>query len=191
MCKKIFITLSLLIFSLFIASFDCTEHIEIEVDAIDEQFTYSIESTRIDYTSEILDNIPEPTYDISENDVIILAKLMYGECRGVEDDNKKAAVCWVVLNRLDNGGYGNSIEEVVTFKNQFTGYRKSNPVCESLYELAYDVLYNYMLEKDGFEGCYRVIPSDYLWFYGVNNENVFRNSYKGGTVWDWSYPKFY
>ena len=29
-------------------------------------------------------------YDISENDVIILAKLMYGECRGVEDDNKKA-----------------------------------------------------------------------------------------------------
>jgi len=141
--------------------------------------------------SEPLNPIPEPTYAIDEDDIIILAKLMYGECRGIPDSDRKAAVCWVALNRVDATGYGNNLYDVVVSSGHFTGYKDSNPVWDNLYWLAKDVLYHYYAEKDGYSGCRRVIPKDYLWFYGNGRENVFRNSYKGGAVWDWSYEKFY
>ena len=122
---------------------------------------------------------------ITERDIVLCAKLVWGEARGVKSKAEKAAVIWCVLNRLD-AGYASTIEKVITARGQFTGYRKSNPVTDELYELAKDVLTRYYLEKDGVQDAGRTLPSDYLWFTGYKGRNRFRNKYRGGKYWDWS-----
>lgn len=154
------------------------------VDAEESCIEYNYSDTL--HISDPLVAIEEPEFEISERDIIILAKLMYGECRGISDNNMKAAVCWVALNRLDHSGYGNTLEDVVIRSGHFSGYKESNPVWDNLYELAKDVMYNYYWEKAGWQGSWRVIPEDYLWFHGNGEINIFRNAYRGGQVWDWS-----
>ena len=130
----------------------------------------------------------------SDEDAIALAKLAWGEARGVPDlkihgrvistRTQQAAVMWTVLNRFD-AGYEESILEVITAKNQFHGYSEEHPVEEELLELAYDVLGRWNAEKHG-ETVARELPSGYLWFRGDGVWNHFRNAYKNGNEWDWS-----
>lgn len=62
-----------------------------------------------------------------EEDIEMLAKLIWGEARGVESITEKAAVAWCVLNRVDAKGYPNSIEAVITQPHQFVGYDEDYP----------------------------------------------------------------
>ena len=130
----------------------------------------------------------------SDEDAIALAKLTYGEARGVPDlkihgqvistRTQQAAVMWTVLNRFDEG-YEDSIIGVITAKGQFHGYSEEHPVEEELLELAYDVLDRWNAEKHG-ETVARELPSVYLWFHGDGVWNHFRDAYKNGNEWDWS-----
>ena len=130
----------------------------------------------------------------SDEDAIALAKLTWGEARGVPDlkihgrvistRTQQAAVMWTVLNRFDEG-CEESILEVITAKNQFHGYSEKYPVEEELLELAYDVLDRWNAEKHG-ETVVRELPSGYLWFHGDGVRNHFRDAYKNGNKWDWS-----
>lgn len=130
----------------------------------------------------------------SDEDAIALAKLTWGEARGVPDlkihgrvigtKTQQAAVMWTVLNRFD-AGYEESILEVITAKGQFHGYSEEHPVEEELLELAYDVLDRWNAEKHG-ETVVRELPSGYLWFHGDGTWNWFRDAYKNGNKWDWS-----
>ena len=130
----------------------------------------------------------------SDEDAIALAKLAWGEARGVPDlkihgqvistRTQQAAVMWTVLNRFD-AGYEESILEVITAKGQFHGYSEEHPVEEELLELAYDVLDRWNAEKHG-ETVVRELPSEYLWFHGDGIRNHFRDAYKNGNEWDWS-----
>lgn len=119
-------------------------------------------------------------------DAQTLAKLVWGEARGVGSTTEQAAVIWCVLNRLDHGGFGNSIYAVVTAKSQFTGYRSGNPVTTEFYELALDVLFRWEREKQGYENVGRVLPKEYLFFAGSGGRNWFRPAYKSSVRWDWS-----
>ena len=137
---------------------------------------------------------PEPEPEVApqpwtDEEVIVLAKMLWGEARGVSSDTEKAACVWCVLNRVDQG-YG-SILEVVTAPSQFVGYRENNPIDETLWLLCEDVLTRWQREKDGETEVGRVLPPDYLWFSGDSKRNHFRNSYKGGNTWDWSLPSPY
>ena len=130
----------------------------------------------------------------SDEDAIALAKLAWGEARGVPDLKvngrvistraQQAAVMWTVLNRFD-AGYEESILEVITAKGQFHGYSKEHPVEKELLELAYDVLDRWNAERHG-ETVARELPSGYLWFHGDGVRNHFRDAYKNGNEWDWS-----
>jgi hypothetical protein len=122
----------------------------------------------------------------TDDDADMLARMMYGECRGVESDMERAATAWVVLNRVDADGYGDTIKAVVTAKKQFVGYKASNPVWPELRELAIDVLERWEREKDGETDVGRVIPADYYWFTGDGKRNHFRNGFKTKKRWDWS-----
>ena len=122
---------------------------------------------------------------ITERDIVLCARLVWGEARGVKSKAEQAAVIWCVLNRLD-AGYASTIEGVITARGQFTGYRRSNPVTDELYELAKDVLTRYYLEKEGVQNVGRTLPSDYLWFTGYKGRNRFRNGYRNTNYWDWS-----
>lgn len=113
-----------------------------------------------------------------------LAKMVWGEARGCNVE-QKAAVIWCVLNRVD-AGYGD-IVSVITAPWQFSGFSYSNPVTDELYDLSFDVIGRWQAEKDGEENVGRVLPGDYLWFYGNGKENIFRNTYSGNySIWDWS-----
>lgn len=123
-----------------------------------------------------------------ETEAIYLARLLYGEYRG-EDKTQQAAVVWCVLNRADN--WGMDIIEVITAPGQFSGYRASNPVWPELYDMAIDVLTRWTLERKGETGVGRVLPRQYMWFSGNGHVNVYRDAYRGGSVWDWSWESPY
>ena len=129
---------------------------------------------------------PQPWTD---EEVIVLAKMLWGEARGVSSDAEKAACVWCALNRVDHG-YGDIIT-VVTTPKQFVGYQESNPVDDELITLCIDVLTCWYAEKDGQTEGGRVLPSEYLFIFGNGERNHFRTDYKNGTVWDWSLPSPY
>ena len=82
-----------------------------------------VEETEATTTIEIAQEPPAPVcYEVltsptpkeeeypalfSEEDIIAIAKTMWGECRGNPSDMEKAAVAWVILNRYDIRYHGN------------------------------------------------------------------------------------
>ena len=135
---------------------------------------------------EVVTPEPEPAVTPqpwTDEEVIVLAKMLWGEARGVPSETEQAACVWCVLNRVDQG-YG-SILEVVTAPSQFVGYRENNPIDETLWLLSEDVLTRWQREKDGETEVGRVLPPDDMWFSGDGYHNYFRNAYRGGNTWDW------
>ena len=137
---------------------------------------------------------PEPEPEVTpqpwtDEEVIVLAKMLWGEARGVSSDAEKAACVWCALNRVDHG-YSDIIT-VVTTPKQFVGYNEENPVDDGLITLCIDVLTRWYAEREGQVEVGRVLPADYLWFSGDGERNHFRNAYRGGDRWDWSLPSPY
>lgn len=137
------------------------------------------------------EEIEEKTYNIEINpaEAEMLAKLLYGEARGCSFLNQSAVV-WCVLNRVD--AWQMTIEEVITAKNQFVGYKASNPVWDNLLDMAEDVLTRWQMEQQGAtaEEVGRTLPKDYLWFNGDADQfcNIFRNKYDNYSTWNvWTF----
>lgn len=136
----------------------------------------------------------------TDDDAIALAKMLYGEARGVgkletaagvvSGKCQQAAVIWTVLNRYD-AGFADSIKSVVVAPHQYYGYLESNPIDDELLDLAYDVLDRWNNERNGETNVGRVLPSDYMWFHGDGQHNHFRNKYRGGSRWDWTLEDVY
>lgn len=120
----------------------------------------------------------------SDEDAAILAKIIYSEGGSIPSDTEKACLVWCVLNRVD-AGYGDTIAAVATAPAQF-GYRAQNPVRDDLLKISLDVLERWQKEKNGETDVGRVLPKDYMWYCGDGKHNNFRNSYTGGTKWDYS-----
>lgn len=126
--------------------------------------------------------IPEAPL-LCEDEITVLAKLVWGEARGCTT-TEQAAVIWCVLNRVDSdySYYPDDVIGVATQPNQFVGYRESNPVEEKFTDLARDVLTRWKTE--GQEG--RVLPSEYVFFHGDGRHNYFRVNFKNDyNYWDW------
>ena len=128
----------------------------------------------------------------TENEVVMMAKVLYRECRGIPSDTEKACVVWSVCNRVDSDRFnGDTITEVVTAPNQFA-YSYDTPVWDELYELALDVLTRWNSERNGEVSVGRVLPKDYAFYTGDGVHNYFRNKYKGSySIWDYSLPSPY
>ena len=120
---------------------------------------------------------------------IILAKTVWGEANGLPD-TELAAVIWCVLNRVDSPRYPNDIVSVCLQPSQFFGYVESFPVTDHILYLIRDVMYRWNLEKQGETNVGRVLPSNYLYFYGSGGHNHFYTG-SGGGNWDWSLPSPY
>lgn len=133
----------------------------------------------------------EPTPDPDEEDIEMLAKLIWGEARGVESTTEKAAVVWCVLNRVDAKGYPNTIAEVVTQRKQFVGYDADYPATETNKLIAEDVLRRWYAEKTGITNVGRILPKDYIYFTGDGKQNHFTSEWKSDDTWDWSLPSPY
>ena len=119
----------------------------------------------------------EPEYEMyfSEDDVIAMAKMLWGEARGCTRDNQ-IKCAWVVLNRVDDERFPDTILGVVAQPSQFHGYSPNFPVTDELYAVALDVLTRWSMEKQGVT-VERELPNTYLWFTGYNGSNHFREEY--------------
>jgi len=139
------------------------------------------------------EEVKEFTIELNEQDIEILANVLYGEARGIKDKAHQAAVIWCILNRVDNNRFPDTIYEVVSAPNQFYGYNPNRSYTkqtikqlEDCKELARDVMYRYYKEKAGFENVGRTLPDDYYFFYGKNGENHFTKEWrKYDTLWKW------
>ena len=125
---------------------------------------------------------PEPSeapvyYEMyfTEDDVTEVAKMLWGEARGCTRDNQ-IKCAWVVVNRVDDDRFPDTIQGVLEQPSQFHGYSESFPVTDELYSIAFDVLTRWSYEKQVIP-VRRELPSSFLWFTGNGRENIFREEY--------------
>lgn len=124
---------------------------------------------------------PTPTpapYIPDEAEVEMLARLIWGEARGIPSDMHKAAVVWCVLNRVDAEGWPDTVAEVVTQPHQFAGYSPDYPATEEFKAIAADVLIRWEREKREGGEVGRVLPAEYVFFTGDGEVNHFRTEYR-------------
>ena len=101
---------------------------------------------------------------------------------------EQSQVAWCVLNRLDAGGFGDSITDVVTAPRQFV-YSKGTGSASEFDWIVRDVLTRWVGEKKGDstpETSGRTLPPECLYFWGDGKHNHFRDKWKNGTEYDGS-----
>ena len=123
-------------------------------------------------------------------EIEMIAKVLYREARGITDKAQVAAVGWCILNRVDSPNYSNSIIEVITSPAQFAWYENTYIEPELLW-LAEDIVYRWLLEKEGVKDSGRTLPQGYFFFEGDGQYNYFRQYYDSTEIWDWSLPSPY
>lgn len=145
-----------------------------------------IETTKTIETEPVFDVVSYVNETYSD-EIIMLARLVYLEGRGVASQTEQACIIWTVLNRADS--YGQSISEIILAPHQFH-YKENARVYDDfgrdLRELARDVLQRWTLEKMGEVDVGRVLPSNYFFFAGKNGHNWFRMKSKDTEYWNYS-----
>jgi N-acetylmuramoyl-L-alanine amidase len=75
-----------------------------------------------------VEEAPQPVYEYTEDELQLLARMIYTEARG-ESYDTKLKVASVALNRAMSGYFAPTIEEVVTQPRQFCYGEKTNEEC--------------------------------------------------------------
>ena len=148
----------------------------------------------------------EAAAQVNMADAKRLALAIQGEAALARTTAEQAAIAWVILNQVDDRKtcwMVTSIEyalDVWTTNVQGYTYLKNRGVTpdEEYVALAIDVLARYAMERAGWEWVGRVIPANYLsWFGDGCRINYFSPDHKGSlavakaTAWDWSLPDPY
>ncbi len=117
----------------------------------------------------------------SEDIYIIGAKMLNGEAGGISSMTERSACLWIACNRVLDERYPDTLEEVITQKSQFNGYRKNQKYTDADYELAVDVFERFYREQNGetAEEVGRSLPKDYLYFWGDGKHNHFTKVQNG------------
>ena len=89
----------------------------------------TLRSIGVEEGNEVLRKLSEAWYR-ERDDVVALANVAYPEAKGIKSVTEVANVMWVILNRVDNPKFPNSVFEVVTQKYQFA-YNPSAPLTTS------------------------------------------------------------
>lgn len=129
-------------------------------------------------------------YTVTREEIETLAKIVYQEARGIRENSHKAAVVWCILNRVDDGYWGDTIVEVATYPNAFA-WVPDTPVEGELVDLVVDVITRWNYEKEGLSNVGRTLPKDYLYFTGDGSYNHFTREWGSTDYWDWSLPDPY
>lgn len=138
---------------------------------------------------------PEPTAVpmlVTDEEIVMIAKTIYSESRGIYDQAEQAAIAWTILNRAD--AWGMTPTEVMLQPDQ-VAYVPSAPTVDDygrdLVALARDVAERWSREHAGETDVGRVLPAGYLWYWGDGARNWFRDAYRGGSTWHWTWTSPY
>jgi hypothetical protein len=125
-------------------------------------------------------------YVVSNEEINMIARTVWGEARGL-NTFEQSMVIWCILNRVDDGTWGNTIAEVITYANQFHGYSRNHPITDEMKALAEDVVARWQMEKHCNGNIGRTLPSQYLYFHAESGHNVFTVHWAAtGRHYDWS-----
>ena len=196
--KKVLIIIGVVLLVMGI-TLGCTNNLDEKASPVTSEQT---ETSAPDTSKEPIETEPietEPVFDVVNyvnetysNEIMILARLVYVEGRGVASQTEQACVIWTVLNRVE--AYGKSISETILAPHQFS-YKEDAPFYDDfgrdLRELARDVLQRWTLENMGEADVGRVLPSNYFFFAGKNGHNWFRMGYTDTEYWDYSFTSPY
>lgn len=135
---------------------------------------------------EIVTEVKSEYSSASEEEIIMLAKLVYAEAGGIPSDTEQSCVIWTVLNRVDSSIYPNTIAACITQPSQFA-YRSSTKVTDHCLWLARDVVSRWERERAGETNVGRTLPPGYFSFWGDGRHNYFRVGCGDQVYWDYSY----
>ena len=126
----------------------------------------------------------------SQDDIELIARVIWGEAGYIKNKAEQAAVAWTILNRVDL--WEKDIETTVKAPFQFF-YENggTKPVPLSYVELAADVVIRWEREHAGETDVGRVLPADYLFYVGDGEHNHFSKEWQSKEFWDWSLPSPY
>lgn len=134
----------------------------------------------------------------TQNDAVMMAKVMFCESRGIKSKTEIACIGWTILNRVDSGQsqFKKSIAGNITAPGPQFAYNASASTRSDygydLVALSTDVLNRWSREKVGEQNVGRVLPRHYFWYGGNGKHNYFRTTYKvTGVYWRYSLPSPY
>lgn len=130
----------------------------------------------------------------SEDDVKYLIGALYGTGFEVDSKTELACMAWLILNRVDNGSFGDSIKDVVLSDDNFNydaDYPSINACGINLENIARGVLSIWESEKASEYASGRVLPPDYIWFDNNIDSFSFRNDFQRNLIWNYSLPSPY
>ncbi len=126
--------------------------------------TKAEESITTTPSEEVTPPTATQSISFSNEEIDVVAKVLYGEANCVESDAERSMVIWTILNRLDAKMYGDeTIAEVCTRPYQFA-YDAEAPVTDRNRELVVDVFKRWSREKAGETKVGRTLPKEYLFF---------------------------
>lgn len=96
-----------------------------------------------------------------------MALTLAGECYDDKEQDKRL-VCEVILNRVSDSRFDNTIYEVLSAENQFNGFwHQSRPVSDNDLEVVHQAL------EDWYANDCRPLSNYYFFRAGDDRENVF------------------
>lgn len=116
---------------------------------------------------------------LTNSDVTMLAKMVWGEARGCAPEEQRLVV-WTVLQRVDAGGVFaqyDTIEAAVTAPGQFVGYNENHPVDPDIYNLCLEVLSDWQSGAEPPTHEIYAPTAPYYFFDGDGRHNWFREEW--------------
>ncbi len=116
---------------------------------------------------------------LTNTDVVLLSKTVWGEARGCAPEEQRLVV-WTVLQRVDAGGVFaqyDTIEAAITAPGQFVGYDDNNPVEPDIYDLCLEVLSEWQRGAEPPTHEIYAPTAPYYFFDGDGQHNWFREEW--------------
>jgi len=113
----------------------------------------------------------------TDEDVAVISRMVWGEGRGVSANEQKL-IAWTVINRLEDGRYGNSLIGVVRARGQFHGYSARHPITPEIRRNVVAALEAWDRGEAAKVYPPFAITSCYRYFWGDGRHNWFRTNFR-------------
>ena len=131
-------------------------------------------------------------YDTAtENQAVILAKIIYLYGHGVSSVTSQACVGWTVMNSIDASGGGVDIGAIAPNFHYDASLPTTDDFGRDLLPLARDIILRWKAGRAGIANNGRVLPSCYYYATSTGSAVTFTTAPSGGTVWNYSYTTPY
>ncbi|MBQ3293008.1 hypothetical protein IJG93_01710 [Candidatus Saccharibacteria bacterium] len=131
-------------------------------------------------------------YDAAtENQAVILAKIIYLYGHGVSSVTSQACVGWTVMNSIDASGGGVDIGTIAPNFHYDASLPTTDDFGRDLLPLARDIILRWKAGRAGIANNGRVLPSGYLYATSTGSAVTFTTAPNGGSIWNYSYTTPY